>query len=103
MLRKGKQLFVCFLACYVLFNSISVIPERWEDGNEKLCATETRLRLKRLPSPGIKLRTATSAGLRLIYLPVGDENRRVGELFPFKVKSVPICLKFTLNQDENRK
>ena len=35
------------LQFYVLFNSISVISGRWADGNERLCATEPRLRLGR--------------------------------------------------------
>ena len=32
---------------YVLFNNISVISGRWTDDNERLCATEPRLRLRR--------------------------------------------------------
>ena len=35
------------LRFYVLFNSISVISGRWADDNERLCAMEHRLRLKR--------------------------------------------------------
>ena len=31
----------------VLFNSISVILERWADANERLCAMEPRLRLRK--------------------------------------------------------
>ena len=47
----------CFTVCingwmddlrfYVLFNSISVISGRWADDNERLCAMEPRLRLRR--------------------------------------------------------
>ena len=37
------------LLLYVLFISISVISGRWADDNEKLCAMEARLRLKRFP------------------------------------------------------
>ena len=32
---------------YVLFNSISVISGRWKVDNERLCAMELRLRLRR--------------------------------------------------------
>ena len=32
---------------YVLFNSISVISGRWVDDNERLCAMELHLRLRR--------------------------------------------------------
>ena len=35
------------LRFYVLFNSISVISGRWADDNERLCAIEPRLRLRR--------------------------------------------------------
>ena len=35
------------LRSYVLFNSISVISGRWADDGERLCAMETRLRLRR--------------------------------------------------------
>ena len=35
------------LRFYVLFNSISVIPGGWADDNERLCAMESRLRLRR--------------------------------------------------------
>ena len=35
------------LRFYVLFNSISVISGRWADDNERLCAMEPRLRLRR--------------------------------------------------------
>ena len=33
---------------YVLFNSISVISGRWFDDNERLCAMELCLRLRRI-------------------------------------------------------
>ena len=36
------------LRFYVFFNSISVISGRWADGNEKLCAVEARLGLRRI-------------------------------------------------------
>ena len=35
------------LRFYVLFNSVSVISGRWEVDNERLCAMELRLRLRR--------------------------------------------------------
>ena len=35
------------LRIYVRFNSISVISGKWADDNERLCATEPRLRLRR--------------------------------------------------------
>ena len=43
------------LRFYVLFNSISVISGRWADENERLCAMEPRLRVKRSsPHAGIR-------------------------------------------------
>ena len=36
------------LRFYVLFNSISVISGRWANDNERLCAMESRLRLRRV-------------------------------------------------------
>ena len=35
------------LRFYLLLNSISVISGRWADDNERLCAMEARLRLRR--------------------------------------------------------
>ena len=35
------------LRFYVLFDSVSIISGRWEVDNEKLCAMELRLRLRR--------------------------------------------------------
>ena len=35
------------LQFYVLFNSISVISGQWVDDNERLCAMEPRLQLRR--------------------------------------------------------
>ena len=35
------------LRFYILFNSISVITGQWEDDNERMCAMEPRLRLRR--------------------------------------------------------
>ena len=35
------------LRCYALFNSISVISGRWADNNERLCAMDPNLRLRR--------------------------------------------------------
>ena len=35
------------LPFYVLFNSVSVISGRWEVDNERVCAMELRLRLRR--------------------------------------------------------
>ena len=52
----------------VLFNSISVISGRWEVDNERLCAMELRLRLKRSsPQGGLELLTARSVGERLTH------------------------------------
>ena len=36
------------LRFYVLFNIISVISGRWANDNERLCAMEARLRLRRV-------------------------------------------------------
>ena len=47
------------LQLYILFNSMSVMSERWEGENERLSAMEFRLRLKRLTSPGIELGTTS--------------------------------------------
>ena len=41
------------LRFYVLFNSISVISGQWEVDNERLCAMELHLRLKRFSLKGI--------------------------------------------------
>ena len=54
------------LRFYVLFNSISAISERWVVDNERLCAMEPRLRLRRFPSlAGLELGTARLTGQRL--------------------------------------
>ena len=51
------------LRFYVLFNSISVISERWLGDNERLCIMEPHLRLKRFPpQSGLQPGTAKSAG-----------------------------------------
>ena len=56
------------LRFYVLFNSISVISGRWADDNDRLCAMELRLRLKRSsPRAGLELTTARSVGQRLTH------------------------------------
>ena len=55
------------LQFYVLFNSISVISGRRADENERLCAMEPRLRVKRSsPKAGLELTTARSVGQRLV-------------------------------------
>ena len=46
---------------YVVFNGISVISRRWDGDNERPCATEPSLRLKRFASPGIDIGIARSA------------------------------------------
>ena len=43
------QFYVRF---YVLYNSISVISGQWVGGNERLCAMEPHLQLKRTPDSG---------------------------------------------------
>ena len=48
--KKGggmKHGWIDDLQFYVLFNSISVISGRYSDDNERLCAMEHRLRLRR--------------------------------------------------------
>ena len=56
------------LRFYVLFNSISVISGRWADDNDRLCAMEPRLRLKRSsPRAGLELTTTRSVGQRLTH------------------------------------
>ena len=60
------------LQFYVLFNSISVISGQWADDNERLCAIEPHLELKRaLPHAGLKLMTARSVGQRLTHRATG--------------------------------
>ena len=57
---------------YILFNSVSVISGRWADDNERLCAMEPRLRLKRFPpQAGIEPGTARSVGQRFTHLGTG--------------------------------
>ena len=56
------------LQVYVIFNSISVISGRWSDDNERLCAMESRLRLKRSsPQAGLEPTTARSVGQSLTH------------------------------------
>ena len=51
------------LPFYVLFNCISVISECWVGDNERLCAMEPHLRLKRSqPQMGLEPGTARSTG-----------------------------------------
>ena len=51
---------------YVHFNSISVTAGRWKNDNERLCAMEPRLRLKRSPPRAeLEPRTARLVGQRL--------------------------------------
>ena len=53
------------LRFYLLLNSIPVISGRRLGNNERLCAMEPRLRLKKfLPQAGLKLGTAKSADQR---------------------------------------
>ena len=54
-----------YLRFYVLFNSISVISGRWADDNERLCAMEFRLRLRRFRLERGRTWTARSVGQRL--------------------------------------
>ena len=46
-LITSNNLWMDDLRFYVLFNSISVISGRCMDDNERLCAMEVRLRLRR--------------------------------------------------------
>ena len=56
------------LQFYVLFNSISVISGLWACDNERLCALERCLQLKRsLPQAELESRTARSVGQGLTY------------------------------------
>ena len=47
---------------YVPFNSIPVISGRWADDNERLCAMELRLRLRRFRHERASNRTARTVG-----------------------------------------
>ena len=56
------------LRFYVLFKSISVISGRWADDNERLCAMEPPLRLKRSsPQAELELTAARSVSQRLTH------------------------------------
>ena len=60
------------LRYYVLSNSSSVISGRWLGDNERLCAMESLLRLKRPPpQEGLEPGTARSVGQRLTYRATG--------------------------------
>ena len=64
------------LLFYVLFNSISVIWGRWAGDNERLCAMEPRLRLKRSsPKVGLQFTTAWSVGQRLTRWATGSPQK----------------------------
>ena len=65
--QQGQQRYrrMNDLRFYVLFNSISVIPGRCSDDNERLCAMELRLRLRRITSTEDRTRSARSVGQRL--------------------------------------
>ena len=52
---------------YVLFNSVSVISGRCMDDNERLCAMELRLRLRRYTSSEDRTRFTRSVGQRLTH------------------------------------
>ena len=52
---------------YVLFNSVSVISGRCMDDNERLCAMELRLRLRRYTSSEDRTRFTRSIGQRLTH------------------------------------
>ena len=61
---------------FTYFNSISVISGRWSDDDERLCAMELRLQLKRSsPQAGLELRTARSVGQRLTHWATRDSYR----------------------------
>ena len=54
------------------FNSISVISARWVGDNERLCAIEPHLQLKRFsPEARLETGTARSAGQHLTHLANG--------------------------------
>ena len=63
---------MCMACDFTLFStvSISVISGQRVRGvdNVRLCAVESRLRLKRFKDPGIELGMANSAGPRLTFL-----------------------------------
>ena len=55
------------LAIYIIFNSISVISGRWAGDNERMCAMEPLLRLRRFRLEGARTRDARSLGQRLTH------------------------------------
>ena len=52
---------------YIILNSILVLSWQWDGDNERLCAMEPCLHIKRFLPLGIKLGTARSAGQPLIH------------------------------------
>ena len=56
-----------YLKFYILFNSISVIPESWKGESERLCAVESCLHVKRsLSAVGVEPGIARLVGQCLI-------------------------------------
>ena len=55
------------LRFYILFNSFSVISGRCSDDNERLCAMELRLRLRRFHLSEDRAWSARSIGQRLTH------------------------------------
>ena len=64
--KRCQLIFVIdgWMTCdfYVLFDSVSVMSGQWEVDNERLCAMELRLRLRRS-----RTRSAISVGTRLTH------------------------------------
>ena len=60
------------LRFYVLFNTISVISERWAKHNERLCANCTPFTIEKYaPQAGRELTIARSVGQRLTQRATG--------------------------------
>ena len=85
------------LRFYVLVHSISVISGRWLGNNERLCAMEPRLRLKKsLPQAELEPGTARSADQRrqLSYRGLSPEKAqfvvRNAKMSNYKILSMPL-------------
>ena len=74
-LNKGGDGWMDDMRFYVLLNSILVISGRWKVDNERLCAMELRLWLRRFRPSVDRTRSARSVGQRLTHWATGAPNK----------------------------
>ena len=88
------------LQFYILFNSISVMPGQWAGDNERLCAMELCLQLKRSPpqtrtSDYYSSKTARGFGHsecnRVKRLPATEPNKHLGGFSVYLVQKNATC------------